>query len=67
MSMIAINVRGLFREEITNRLFFPLKCCLPVVSEVGGVITMKSIDMYIIHDSSLVVSFSNISHICVNC
>ena len=33
----------------------------PVVREVGGVVTMKSIDMYIVHDSSFVVCFSNIS------
>ena len=34
---------------------------LPVVRMVSGVISMKSIDMYIPHDSSLVVCFSNIS------
>ena len=34
---------------------------LPVVRKVSGVVTMKSIDMYILHDSSLVVCFSNIS------
>ena len=38
------------------------KCCsgLPVVCKVNGVVTMKSIDMYIVHDSSLVLCFSNI-------
>ena len=44
---------------------FLFKCCLglPVVRERSGVVTMKSIDMYILHDSSLVVSFSNILRI----
>ena len=32
-----------------------------MVRERSGVVTMKSIDMYIVHDSSLVVCFSNIS------
>ena len=43
--------------------FFFIKCrlSLPVVHKVSGVVTMKSIDMYILHDSSLVVCFSNIS------
>ena len=55
-------MRGLFHEEITNRHFcFKMSLGLPVVREVSGVVTMKSIDMYIVHDSSLVVGFSNIS------
>ena len=32
-----------------------------MVRERSCVVTMKSIDMYILHDSSLVVPFSNIS------
>ena len=41
-----------------NRHF---KCRLGLpVREVSGIVTMKSIDMYIVHDSSLVVCFSNI-------
>ena len=70
MSMIAIyfSRRGLFREEITNRLFF-FKCRLglPVVPEVSSVVTMTLIDMYILHDSSLAVSFLEyIGVFCVN-
>ena len=34
---------------------------LPVVRERSGVVAMKSINMHILHDGSLVVSFSNIS------
>ena len=40
---------------------FKCRLGLPVVRERSGVVTMKLIDMYIVHDSSLVVSFSNIS------
>ena len=40
---------------------FKCRLGLPVVRERSGVVTMKSIDMYILQDSSLVVSFSNIS------
>ena len=42
---------------------FEKKTTLPVFLEVNGVegLTMKLIDMYVLHDSSLVVSFSNIS------
>ena len=32
---------------------------LPVVRKVSGVVTMKSIDMYIVHDSSLLDCFLN--------
>ena len=42
-------------------IFFKCPLRLPVVRQVSGVVTMKSIDMYILHDSSLVVCFSNIS------
>ena len=52
---------GYFREEITSRHFFKCHLGLPVVHERSDVVTMKSIDMYILHDSSLLVSFSNIS------
>ena len=55
--MIAVYFRGLFRGEITN---FKCRLGLPVVREVSGVVTMKSINMYILHDSSLVFCFSNI-------
>ena len=67
MTLIAVyfgrKFGGLFREEIANRHLFFFKCRLglPGVRKVSGVVTMKSIDMYILHDSSLVVSFSNIS------
>ena len=58
MSMIAVYFRGLFREEITNRHLFFFKCRLglPVVRKVSGVVTMKSINMYIFpcHKTSLV-------------
>ena len=58
MSMIAIYFRGLFHES--PFFFFKCRLGLPVVREVGSVVTMESIDMYIVHDSSLVVSFLNI-------
>ena len=43
--------------------FFLFKCRLglTVVSKVSSVVSTKSNDMYILHDSSLVVSLSNIS------
>ena len=55
--ILEIKTEGLFCEAI-----FFCKCLLglPVVHKVYGVVSMKSIDMYILHDSSLVVSFSNI-------
>ena len=56
-------IKVCFAKRSRIAFFFLFKCCLglPVVHEVGGVVTMKSIDMYIVHDSSLVVSFPNIS------
>ena len=52
-------------EYLPIYVIISLKCCLglPVVHEVSGVVTMKSIDMYIIHDSSLLLCFSNISEL----
>ena len=47
--------------KITNHHFFKCRLGLPVVRKRNGVVTMISIDMYILHDSSLVVCFSNIS------
>ena len=49
-------------EYLPIYVIIGLKCCLglPVVREVSGVVTMKSIDMYIVHDSSLLLCFSNI-------
>ena len=46
---------GLFCGDIA--IFFSFKCRLglPVVREVSSVVTMKSIDMYILHDSRSVV------------
>ena len=32
---------------------------LPVICEVNGIVTMKPIDMYILHDSSVGVCFVN--------
>ena len=61
MYTVLFQFLGLFREEITSRHFLNCRLGLPVVHERSGVVTMKSIDMYILHDSSLVVSFSNIS------
>ena len=49
-----------YSNEIMSRHFFKCRLGLPVVRERSGVLSMKSIDMYILHDSSLVVSFSNI-------
>ena len=50
-------------EYLPIYVIIGLRCHLglPVVREVSGVLTMKSIDMYIIHDSSLLLCFSNIS------
>ena len=64
---VVCTCRGAYmRVGIRNdnrHFFFFSKCCLglPVVHEVSGIVTMKSIDMYILHESSLVVCFSNIS------
>ena len=52
---------GQFREDMTSRHFFKCRLGLPVVHDRIDVVTMKSIDMYILHDSSLVVCFSNMS------
>ena len=48
-------------ERLVFLFFF--KCCLglPVVCNVNGEVSMKSMDMYILHHISLVVCFSNIS------
>ena len=40
---------GYFHEEITSRHFFNCRLGLPVVHERSGVVTRKSIDMYILH------------------
>ena len=65
--VIKVEPERLFHEETRSRvaIIFGLKCRLdlPVVRKVSGLyrsITMKSIDMYILHASTLVVSFSNI-------
>ena len=53
----------MLNQPIRLRLAIGLFKCrlgLPVVRERSGVVTIKLIDMYIVHDSSLVVSFSNI-------
>ena len=42
-------------NEIMSQHFFKCRLGLPVVHERSGAVTMKSIDMYILHDSSLVV------------
>ena len=62
MSMIAIyfSLGVCFAKRSRIAFFFKCRLGLPVVREVGAVVTMKAIDMYIVHDSSLVVSFSNI-------
>ena len=58
------------RAEIGNEnLVVCLSEYLPIYVIIGlkcrlalpGVVTMKSIDMYIVHDSSLLLCFSNIS------
>ena len=48
------------RDRESPIFFFKCRLGLPGVRKVSGVVTMKSIDMYIVHDSSLVVSFLNI-------
>ena len=57
MSMIAVHGFVLPRHHESP---FTKKSCLglPVVHEVSTVLTMKSIDMYSVPDSSLVVCFS---------
>ena len=59
--ILVIKVQGfvLRRDHKSLWLFFKIMSFrrLPVVREVSGIATMKSIDMYILHDSSLVVSF----------
>ena len=54
-------------EYLPIYVIIRLKCRLglPVVREVSGVVTMKSIDMYIVRDSSLLLCFLNISAYCV--
>ena len=49
------------KRSVSDLFGFKCRLGLPVVREVRGVVTMKTIDMYIHHDSSLVVCFSNIS------
>ena len=63
LDVILFQFLVLFREEITftSRHFVNCRLGLPVVHERSSVVSMKSIIMYILHDSSLVVSFSNIS------
>ena len=58
-----IKVEGFVsrRDHQSPFLFFKCRLGLPVVCKVSGVVSMKSIDMYIVHDSILVVCFSNIS------
>ena len=48
-------------HESPSLFFLQMLLSPPVVRKVSGIVTMKSVDMYILHDSSLVVSFSNIS------
>ena len=50
-------------EYLPIYVILGFKCCLglPVVREVSGVVTMKSINMYSVRDSSLLLCFSNIS------
>ena len=72
--LIRDEPEGLFREEITNRhlqssrvvsrycfFFFKGRLGLPVVRKVSSVVTKKYIAMYILHYSSFVLCFSNIS------
>ena len=61
--MLVIKVQGFVsqRDHASPFFFFKCRLGLPVVSKVSNVVTMKSMDMYILHDSSLMVSFSNIS------
>ena len=47
---------GFFPERDHDSPFFKCRLGLPVVRDRSCVISMKSIDMYILHDSSLVVS-----------
>ena len=49
-------------EYLPIYVIIGLKCRLglPVVREVSGVVTMKSIDLYIVHDGNLLLCFSNI-------
>ena len=61
--ILVIKVEGFVLRRYHESPFFLFKCHLglPVVSKVSSVVSTKSTDMYILHDSSLVVSLSNIS------
>ena len=60
--ILVIKVEGFISRRDHESPFVSSKyhLGLPVVREVSGVGSMTSIDMYILHDSILVVSFSNI-------
>ena len=58
---VCIPKRSVSDHESPFFLGFKCRLGLPVVREVSGVVTMKYIDMYILHDSSLVLCFTNIS------
>ena len=49
------------RGDHESSFFFKCRLGLPVVRKVSGIVSMKSIDMYILHERSLVVCFSNMS------
>ena len=66
--MIYFRINGFCPEfyildtsQIWVNFFFKCRLDLPVVCKVNGVVSMKSMDMYILHHISLVVCFSNIS------
>ena len=61
--ILGIKVEGFISRRDHESPFVSSRYCLGlrVVCEVSGVGSMKSIDMYILHDSILVVSFSKIS------
>ena len=59
--VVKVETEGFVSRRDHESPFFKCRLGLPVVRKVSGVLTMKSIDMYIVHDSSLVVCFSNIS------
>ena len=57
------NLMVCLSEYLPIYVIIGLKCCLglPVVREISGVVTMKSIDLYIVHNGNLLLCFSNIS------
>ena len=59
--MRVMNVFFADTKQIANFFLFKCHLGLPVVREVSGIVTMKSINMYILHDISLAVCFLNIS------